>query len=123
MQLAGMLGNSLGSHWPTAGASLALVSLSWFVILLAENSRIPVDDPNTHLELTMIHEVMVLDHGGPLYGLVLYGAAIKLFVQGALLVRLVAPIGGLMSGHPAGDFILDRAVFLAGMLLLAVAIG
>ena len=48
---------------------------SWFIVLLAENSRIPFDDPNTHLELTMIHEVMVLDHSGPAFGMILYGAA------------------------------------------------
>ena len=45
--------------------------LSWFIVLLAENCRIPFDDPNTHLELTMIHEVMVLDHSGPALGMIL----------------------------------------------------
>ncbi|CAN5164912.1 NADH-quinone oxidoreductase subunit H [soil metagenome] len=116
MQLAGMLGSSLGSHWPTAGASLALVLLSWFVVLLAENSRIPFDDPNTHLELTMIHEVMVLDHSGPALGMILYGAAIKLFVFGALIVRLALPWS---TGSPW----LDWPIFVAGMLTVAVAVG
>ena len=41
-----------------------------FIVLLAENSRVPFDDPNTHLELTMIHEVMVLDHAGPAFGFI-----------------------------------------------------
>ena len=45
--------------------AFALVAGALLVVFLAENARIPVDDPNTHLELTMIHEVMVLDHGGP----------------------------------------------------------
>jgi len=116
MQLAGMLGSSLGSHWPTAGASLALVLLSWFVVLLAENSRIPFDDPNTHLELTMIHEVMVLDHSGPALGMILYGAAIKLFVFGALIVRLALPWS---TGSPW----LDWPIFVAGMLTVTVAVG
>ena len=62
---------------------MILILVSWFVVLLVENSRIPFDDPNTHLELTMIHEVMVLDHSGPAFGLILYGAAIKLFVFAA----------------------------------------
>src|SRR5439155_26675541 len=97
LQLAGMLGGSLAAHWPTAGASLVLVLLSWFVVLLAENSRIPFDDPNTHLELTMIHEVMALDHSGPAFGMILYGAALKLFVFGALVVRLAFP---LSTGSP-----------------------
>ena len=62
LQLAEMLGDLLApSHWRTAGASLFLVMLSWCIVLLVENCRIPFDDPNTHLELTMIHEVMVLD--------------------------------------------------------------
>lgn len=82
LQLATMLGSSLAPHWTTAGASLVLVLLSWFIVLLAENSRIPFDDPNTHLELTMIHEVMVLDHSGPALGMILYAGVLKLFVFG-----------------------------------------
>ncbi len=116
LQLADMLGSKLAPHWTTAGAPLALVLLSWFIILLAENSRIPIDDPNTHLELTMIHEVMVLDHSGPAFGMILYGAALKLFVFGALVVRLAFPMTG---GSPW----LDWPIFVAGMLLVAVAIG
>src|SRR3981081_3932449 len=87
-----MVGASLGSEWTTAGASLALVLLSWFIVLLVENCRIPFDDPNTHLELTMIHEVMVLDPSGPAFGMILYGAALKLFIFAALSVRLAVPV-------------------------------
>jgi formate hydrogenlyase subunit 4 len=116
LQLATMLGASLGPHWLTAGAPLALVLLSWFIVLLAENSRIPFDDPNTHLELTMIHEVMVLDHGGPAFGMVLYGAALKLFLFAALVVRLAVPVA---TGYPW----LDWPVALGGMAAVAVAVG
>src|SRR5271165_6989559 len=116
LQLADMLGGSLASHWTTAGAPLALVLLSWFIILLAENSRIPVDDPNTHLELTMIHEVMVLDHSGPALAMILYGAALKLFVFGALIVRLAFPWA---TGFP----LLDWPLFVGGMLAVAAVIG
>jgi formate hydrogenlyase subunit 4 len=116
LELATMLGNSLGSHWMTAGASLALVLLSWFVVLLVENCRIPFDDPNTHLELTMIHEVMVLDHSGPALGLILYGAALKLFVFGALVVRLALPFG-------TGYALLDWPLFALEMVVLAGVIG
>src|SRR5260370_9783502 len=93
-------------------ASLLLVAAGLFVVLLAENCRIPVDDPNTHLELTMIHEVMVLDHSGPAFGMILYGAALKLFVLGALVVRLGIPF----TGNPW----LGWAVFLSRMRLLPV---
>jgi formate hydrogenlyase subunit 4 len=116
LQLAAMLGSTLAPHWLTAGASLALVLLSWFIVLLVENSRIPFDDPNTHLELTMIHEVMVLDHSGPALGMILYGAAMKLFIFGALIVRLVLPLA-------TGILWLDWSIFLAGMLVVAAAIG
>jgi formate hydrogenlyase subunit 4 len=86
-----------------------------FVVLLLECSRVPFDDPNTHLELTMIHEVMVLDHGGPLLGVILYGAAIKLFVLGTIVIRLVLPV----PGSPW----LGRLELVAGLLLLAVLVG
>jgi len=106
----------LSSSWQTSGASLLLVLVSWFVLLLAENARIPFDDPNTHLELTMIHEVMVLDHGGPVFGMIHYGAALKLFLFAALIVRVAMPFS---LRNPW----LDTGVFLIGMLLLAVLIG
>jgi formate hydrogenlyase subunit 4 len=116
LQLTTMLGSSVAPHWLTAAASLALVVLSWFIVLLVENSRIPFDDPNTHLELTMIHEVMVLDHSGPALGMILYGAALKLFVFAALIVRLIIPVA---TGQPW----LDWPVFVAGTLGVAVAVG
>ena len=98
------------------GLTMAVVAAVLFVVFLAENCRIPVDDPNTHLELTMIHEVMVLDHGGPDLAFVLYGAALKAWVLGALVVGAVMPLGS------AGPW-LDGAGFLAGMAVLAVATG
>jgi formate hydrogenlyase subunit 4 len=90
--------------------------VSLFLVLLAECSRIPVDDPSTHLELTMIHEVMVLDHSGPAFAMVLHGAALKMFVLGALVTRIALPFS---TGDPWGDW----ALFAAGMLGLAVGIG
>ncbi len=97
-------------------ASLVLVAAGLFVVLLAENSRIPIDDPNTHLELTMIHEVMVLDHSGPLFGLILYGAAVKLFVLSALVLHVLVPV---QTGWAAVNWLL----FVVEMLGVAVAIG
>ncbi|HEX5445764.1 MAG TPA: NADH-quinone oxidoreductase subunit H [Pirellulales bacterium] len=116
LQLSAMLGESLTAQWTVAGATLALVFLSWFIVMLAENSRIPFDDPNTHLELTMIHEVMVLDHSGPALGMILYAASLKLFIFAALVVRLAVPVH---TGQPW----LDAAVFIAGVLAVGVAIG
>jgi formate hydrogenlyase subunit 4 len=87
-----------------------------FIVLLTENSRMPVDDPNTHLELTMIHEVMVLDNSGPDFAYILYGSAVKLFIIGSLIVHLVLPLpdDGGFSG---------LIVFMAGQVVLAFAVG
>ncbi|MDP2599328.1 MAG: NADH-quinone oxidoreductase subunit H [Deltaproteobacteria bacterium] len=68
-----------------------LLLFSFFLILLTENSRMPIDDPATHLELTMIHEVMILDTSGPDLGLILYGASIKLFIFMTFAVSLLWP--------------------------------
>lgn len=117
LTLGSLLGPELTSFWHSPhAASLGIVLVCLFVVLLVENSRIPFDDPNTHLELTMIHEVMVLDHSGPAFGMILYGAAMKLLVLGALVVRLGLPV-------QTGWLIADALVFLLGLLLLAVVIG
>ncbi len=113
--LSGMFGDGLLALHGLEGAALGLVAVSLFVVYLAENCRIPFDDPNTHLELTMIHEVMVLDHSGPLLGLVQLGAALKLFLYGALLVRLALPA----TGAP----LVDLATLIVGSLVLAIGVG
>ncbi len=95
-----MLGAVSPDRFASARRPLILVALGLFVVLLAETCRIPVDDPNTHLELTMIHEVMVLDHSGPLLGMILYASSMKLFVLGSLLVGVIAALphaGGLLD--------------------------
>jgi formate hydrogenlyase subunit 4 len=114
--LSGIIGGVTGAHWLRSGPALVLLAASLLAVLLAENARIPVDDPRTHLELTMIHEVMILDHGGPDLALLLYGSAVKLWVIGALIVGLLLP------GH-TGSFGLDGTIFLGGMGVLAVVIG
>ena len=115
ISLAGMYAHPL-----LAGAArspaLVLIAVSMLVVLLTENARIPVDDPNTHLELTMIHEVMVLDHGGPDLGFIQYAASLKLWVLGSLLVGLAWPV---RLAHPLADL----AAGLAGLAVLAVVVG
>jgi formate hydrogenlyase subunit 4 len=116
LTLTEMLNPPVGGYAGTVAAPLVLVAIGLAVVLVAETSRIPVDDPNTHLELTMIHEVMVLDHSGPLFGVILYTAALKLFVLGTILLHVVAPF---RSGMPW----LDSALFVSAMLVLAAAVG
>jgi formate hydrogenlyase subunit 4 len=101
-----------GSLW----APLLLVVAGIFIVLLAENCRIPVDDPNTHLELTMIHEVMVLDHSGPMLGFIQYGAALKFFILGTFLVDILLPEGYYSASSELG-------IFLGGMVLLSILTG
>ncbi len=114
--LTGIVAGLNGAVWQESAPALVLVAVALFAVLLAENSRIPVDDPETHLELTMIHEVMVLDHSGPDFALIGYGAALKLWLISALLVALALPV------H-TGNAWWDGAAFLAGMLVVAVVIG
>jgi formate hydrogenlyase subunit 4 len=87
-----------------------------FVVLQVEASRLPIDDPATHLELTMIHEVMVLDHGGPDLAAVQTAAATKLFVAASMLATLLNPWSG--SGSAAA-----AALNLVLSVLVAVVVG
>jgi formate hydrogenlyase subunit 4 len=99
---------------PSAGAGAALLAAGLFIVLLAENCRVPFDDPNTHLELTMIHEVMVLDHSGPGLAAILHGASLKLLIFSALLVEAVLPLGAMSAWGSAAAL---------GGALLAIAAG
>ncbi len=108
-----LLGSGLGSG--RIAGPLILVLVGWAIVFLAENARIPVDDPNTHLELTMIHEVMVLDHSGRPLALVLYGASLKLLVLGAMLMDPLLP--------RASQAWQNWLIFYGGLGVLAVAVG
>lgn len=101
---------------PSAGAGAALLAAGLFVVLLAENCRVPFDDPNTHLELTMIHEVMVLDHSGPPFAAILHGASVKLLLFSVFLVQAVLPIGRLPP-------LTASAALVVGVLLVTVSVG
>ena len=98
------------------GPVLLLVAAAFGVVYLAENARIPFDDPNTHLELTMIHEVMILDHSGPDLAFLQYAAALKLWLLGSLVIGILVPLHGV----PAALALLGGIV---GVFLLAVVTG
>jgi formate hydrogenlyase subunit 4 len=101
---------------PTANASAVLLAAGLFIVLLAENCRVPFDDPNTHLELTMIHEVMVLDHSGPPLAVILHGASMKLMFFALFLTEAVLPIGTLSP-------ITGAVALIAGVLVATVGVG
>ncbi len=108
--------SSFADHGYMVPAALLLVAAALLIVFLTENARSPIDDPNTHLELTMIHEVMVLDHGGPDLAMIQYGAMLKLWVLGTLLVGILVPVR-------SGWWGVDLAAGVAGMMLLAVLVG
>ena len=116
LSLSGMYSGLSLSMWMQAGAALLLIAGALLIVLLTESSRIPVDDPDTHLELTMIHEVMVLDHSGPDFAMILYGAALKLWIMSALLAGVLVPV---RSGRP----LVDAAAAIGGIFVVAVVIG
>ena len=100
----------------TQGALLLLVIVALFLLLLAENSRVPVDDPATHLELTMIHEVMILDHSGPDLALIEFGAHCRLLFSACLVASLLRPT--LAAGPLANGL-----VFVGLLVLIYAAVG
>ena len=96
--------------------SLLLCAGAFFVILLVENCRVPADDPDTHLELTMIHEAMVLDYAGPDLAVIFYAGALKLWLFISFFVMLLMPAG-------KWSLIEYSSVFTAGVVLTTVAVG
>jgi formate hydrogenlyase subunit 4 len=115
LTLSGIFTNSLPYVGTAALPALVLAAVVFFLVALAENARLPYDDPNTHLELTMIHEVMVLDYSGLDLAFVLYASSVKLLLFCALLGRLILPL------PVAGD--LSALTALAGTFLIATLIG
>jgi formate hydrogenlyase subunit 4 len=116
LSLSGLLGSATLASVAAAGPAILLVAVAIFLVLLVETARIPFDDPNTHLELTMIHEAMVLDHGGPDLAYITYGAALKLWLLSAVLVGLIVPAGELSP-------VVALPVYLISMALVAALIG
>lgn len=89
--LAEMCAVARGGAWTAQWPVLVLICAVIGVLLVIETARVPVDDPATHLELTMIHEVMILDHSGPDLALMQYAHALKMWVWGVLCVNMIMP--------------------------------
>jgi len=126
ISLSSMIGADVSIAWQLLGAfipgtpgwspELLLIVGSFFIVVLAENCRIPIDDPDTHLELTMIHEAMILEHGGVDLAYMLYAAAIRFFIFISILIPIIIPV------KPGNPFI-DIVIFLGGMLGLSIVVG
>ena len=111
--------DTLAHHQFVIYPSLAFAALAFVIVLLAENARIPVDNPNTHLELTMIHEAMILEYSARHLALIEWASSLKLFAYISLGIALFVPHGIAEVGNWAG---LPLALLaLVGKLILAGA--
>jgi formate hydrogenlyase subunit 4 len=125
--LAEMARFAIGQQWRFLAPSQALAFAALFLVLIAETGRIPVDNPATHLELTMIHEAMILEYSGPYLALIEWGAAIKQLLLMTLIVNVFWPFGlsqdwsayGVLSGF--GWLILKLVVVSCAVVLVETA--
>lgn len=125
LSLNGML---IPNHpgWLLPISILVLIAVPLFMIILVENYRVPIDDPTTHLELTMIHEVMVLDNSGPDFGCIIYTASLKLWLTVLILAQILVPelSPDFLAQFPEWIHIAIRPliIFMA-MIAIAICIG
>jgi formate hydrogenlyase subunit 4 len=116
LSLGRLFGAETLSGSSLAAPAVGLLVVALLIVTLAENSRVPFDDPDTHLELTMVHEVMILDYGGPDLAFCLYASSLKLWLFGALVVNLALPASPCHPAEAAGRL-------ACGELIVAVAVG
>lgn len=112
--------DALAHHQFVLYPSLAFAALAFVIVLLAENARIPVDNPNTHLELTMIHEAMILEYSARHLALIEWASSLKLFAYISIGIALFLPHGIAEVGNWAG---LPLAIVLLLLKLLVAGAG
>jgi len=110
-----------GPTWKLLNPTHIMAFAALFIVLLAETGRIPVDNPATHLELTMIHEAMLLEYSGRYLALMEWGASIKQLVLMTLLVNVFFPIGIALEATPSA-LGLSALAYLAKLLLACIAV-
>jgi formate hydrogenlyase subunit 4 len=107
--------------WKLLNPTHLMAFAALFIVLLAETGRIPVDNPATHLELTMIHEAMLLEYSGRGLALMEWGASMKQLVLMALLVNVFFPVG-IGNADTLGALYWGAAFFVGKLLALAAAV-
>jgi formate hydrogenlyase subunit 4 len=100
--------------------SLGLGLFAFLFVAVAENARIPIDNPATHLELTMVHEAMVLEYSGRHLAMIEAASAVKLVLYFSLIACLFAPLGIAGPGAGVSDYALGIAAYLGKLTVLAV---
>ena len=119
--LSRIVATMLGPAWKLLNPAHVLAFAALFIVLLAETGRVPVDNPATHLELTMIHEAMLLEYSGRYLALMEWGASIKQLVLMSILVNIFLPVGLATDGSVA-SLSLALGVFLLKILVLSAAV-
>jgi formate hydrogenlyase subunit 4 len=119
--LSTMAQAAVGQSWRFLAPSQMLAFAALFIVLIAETGRIPVDNPATHLELTMIHEAMILEYSGPYLALIEWSAWIKQMILMTLLVNVFFPYGLTADASPSGIAI-SVALFIFKLATLALAV-
>jgi formate hydrogenlyase subunit 4 len=113
--------SAIGQSWRFLAPSQMLAFAALFIVLIAETGRIPVDNPATHLELTMIHEAMILEYSGPYLALIEWGSWMKQLILMTLLVNTFYPFGLTLEYSPA-SIAVACGLFLAKLLLVSLLI-
>lgn len=113
--------SAIGQSWGFFAPAQMLAFAAMFIVLIAETGRIPVDNPATHLELTMIHEAMILEYSGPYLALIEWGASIKQLILMSLLVNTFLPFG-LSTHWELASLSIGLFTFLAKVLVLSIAV-
>lgn len=111
------------SQPPGLRLSLALAFVALVIVALAENARIPVDNPATHLELTMVHEAMVLEYSGRHLAMIEAASQLKLVLYISLIACLFVPFGMATATAGPSGWIIGAAAYLAKVFLGAAALG
>ncbi|ADV47092.1 respiratory chain complex I subunit 1 family protein [Nitratifractor salsuginis] len=114
----GQAGVNLAQHFPREHmASYLFAAISFFILLIAENGRIPVDNPETHLELTMVHEAMILDITGIYLAIIETAASVKFVIFASLFATLFLPFG-MEAAWP-----LALLIFVGKLFAVALAVA
>lgn len=103
--------------------SLALSIVALMIVGIAESGRIPVDNPATHLELTMVHEAMVLEYSGRHLAMIELAASLKLLVYLSLIAAIFAPWGMAVVGQGVGSYMIGGGVYLGKLAVGGFALA
>lgn len=115
----GMIGAFALTGWYATRPFLIVSLVSLAFVCLAENARYPVDNPATHLELTMVHEAMILEYSGPYLAMLEMASAIKFVVLGTLFMNILFPFGLVTAASGIGSVLLAVIFFLAKVFLVS----